>query len=309
MDNSQKENNFASAVVYCNNDADTIGVFIENLDKTLSDTFLKYEIIVVNDASNDNSVDVLRQYAAHREGKVITLLNMSYPQGMEASMDAGVDLAIGDFVFEFDYAQCDFSWDMLITIYRHSLKGYDIVNARVNEKPHWTSRLFYNLFNRYANLQHQIYSENFRVLSRRAINRVHSITQSIPYRKAAYANCGLAIDNLTYEPVSTPIRIKRSGRVDLAMNSLILFTDVAYRVTVTLSILMMIFTIGFGLYALIFRIFRHPVEGWATTIILISFGFFGLFLIMSMVIKYLQILVSLAFKKKEYLFESIEKLQ
>ena len=93
------------------------------------------------------------------------------------------------------------------------------------------------------------------------------------------------------------------------MDSLILFTDVAYRVTVGLAVIMAIIAAAFAIYALVYWFMSTPVEGWTTTIILIAFGFFGLFIILAMVIKYLQTLVSLSFRKKEYLYESIEKLQ
>ncbi len=304
-----KEKNFISAVVYCHNDATTLNGFIENLDKTLSENFLKYEIIVVNDSSTDESVNVLKQYATKKEEKIFTLLNMSHFQGIEASMNAGVDLSIGDFVYEFDQANSDFDWEMVMTIYRHSLKGYDIVSACANRQPRPASRLFYSIFNRYANLQYAITTESFRILSRRAINRIHSITQSIPYRKAAYANCGLSVDKLKYIPTRKTCSKKRSDQLKLAMDSLILFTDVAYRVTVGLAIIMAIITATFAIYALIYKIMSNPVEGWTTTIIFLAFGFFGLFIILAMVIKYLQTLVTLSFRKKEYLFESIEKIQ
>lgn len=306
---SYKEKNFASAVVYCYNDAATIGDFIEQLDKTLSNKFQHYEIIVVNDGSTDESVNIARKYAASKEEKIITLLNMSHYQGLEASMNAGVDLSIGDFVFEFDFAYADFDWEMLGNIYQHSLKGYDIVSACIDQKPRFISRLYYAIFNRYANLQHEIGIETFRVLSRRAINRIHSITQSIPYRKAAYANCGLSIDTLKYKPIGKVVRKPHADRANVAMDSLILFTDVAYRVTVGLAIIMAIVAAAFAIYALIYWLMSNPVEGWTTTIIFIAFGFFGLFIILAMVIKYLQTLVALSFRKKEYLFESIEKLQ
>ena len=42
-----KEKNFASAVVYLYNDEDRVYDFISGLDKSLSDNFVKYEIIVV----------------------------------------------------------------------------------------------------------------------------------------------------------------------------------------------------------------------------------------------------------------------
>lgn len=58
-----KEKNFVSAVVYCCNDADGIAYFIKGLDTVLFANFLKYEIIVVNDASNDNGPQLVKAYA------------------------------------------------------------------------------------------------------------------------------------------------------------------------------------------------------------------------------------------------------
>ena len=304
-----KEKNFVSAVVYCYNDEETIVDFIESLDKILANNFMKYEIIVTDDDSTDNSVNLIKKYSAHKEGKVISILNMSHYQGLESSMNAGVDLSIGDFVFEFDFAYADFDWDMLMEVYHHSLKGYDIVSAGINQKPRMASRLYYKLFNKYAHLQHKIGIETFRILSRRAINRIHSITETIPFRKVAYANCGLAIDHLKYIPVAKVVRKKHADRTNVAMDSLILFTDVAYRVTIYLSSFMALTTLAVSIYAVLAKIFSTPVEGWTTIIIFIAFGFFGLFMILAMVIKYLQTLVSLTFRKKTYLFESIEKLQ
>ena len=308
MENN-KENNFVSAVVYCHDDAPTLVSFVENLDKTLSNHFLKYEIIVVNDGSTDDSVNSLRQYASKKEEKNITLLNMSHYQGVEASMNAGVDLSIGDFVYEFDQAYVDFDWEMVMNIYHHSLKGYDIVSARTDQPSRLSSRLFYTIFNRYANLQYAIGTESFRILSRRAINRIHSISQSIPFRKAAYANCGLSITQITYTSTSTAKRKFHSDRTSVALDSIILFTDVAYRITVGLAIIMALATTTIAFYALIYKIMSNPVEGWATTVIFTAFGFSGLFIILAMVIKYLQMLVKLSSRKKDYLFESIEKLQ
>lgn len=308
-----KEKNFVSAVVYCCNDADCIAPFIQGLDSVLFANFLKYEIIVVNDASDDNSSQLIKEYA-HKvnEGSkehTITLLNMSYRQGLEASMNAGTNLAIGDFVFEFDSICDDFDMTLLMDVYFHSLKGYDIVSAKSAKKGRWTSRRYYHIFNKYARLQHSIGTETFRIISRRAINRIHSITQNIPYRKAAYANSGLAIDSLTYKPNKIIKKKRYDDSWKVAIESLLLYTDVPFRATIILALFMLVVSMAVGLYAVIYRLLSNPVEGWTTTIFFMSFGFSGLFIILAMIIRYMQTLVRLNFRKKDYLFESIEKLQ
>ncbi len=305
---TNKEKNFASAVVYCFNDTAYIGSFMRELDNFLASTFLKYEIIVVDDSSMDKSVEHIKQYVAHKEGLAVSILNMGFHQGLEASMNAGVNLAIGDFVFEFDSAYVDYDWKVVMDIYLHSLKGFDIVSARMDKKPRLTSRIFYRLFNYYARLQHEVGMETFRVLSRRAINRIHSITKTIPYRKAAYANCGLAVDTLIYKPICSSICKNKTGRMTLAVDSLILFTDVAYRTTLALACIMMLITLVMGIYAVVYKLMQNPVEGWTTTVGFIALGFCGLFVILAMVIKYLQTIVNLIFKRKDFLFESIVKL-
>ena len=308
-----KEKNFVSAVLYCCNDSDRIGEFIKNLDRVLSANFLKYEIIVVNDASEDESPKIIKDYAhvvnAGESEHTITVLNMSFRQGLEASMNAGLNLSIGDFVFEFDSVNDDYEWTMLMDVYRHSLTGYDIVSARSNNKPRFSSRMYYRLFNKYAHIQNSIGPESFRILSRRAINRIHSITQTIPYRKAAYANCGLAIDSLVYDPCRVVNKKRYDDRRIVAVESLLLFTDVPFRATMILAIFMFLISAAVGIYAVVYRLLRNPVEGWTTTIFFLSFGFSGLFIILAMVIRYMQTLVRLNFRKKDYLFESIEKLQ
>lgn len=308
-----KEKNFVSAVVYCCNRADSIGLFIKRLDEELSANFLKYEIVVVNDASDDESAVKVREYAhlvnQSEKEHTISILNMSFRQGLEASMNAGVNLAIGDFVFEFDSPKDDYDMSFLMNVYRHSLTGFDIVSARSASNGKWIARRYYRLFNKYAHLQHNIGPETFRILSRRAINRIHSITQSIPYRKAAYANSGLSTDLLTYEPIRQLKGRKNKDSWRVAIESLLLYTDVPFRATIILAVFMLVVSMAVGLYAVIYRLLRNPVEGWTTTIFFMSFGFSGLFIILAMIIRYMQTLVRLNFRKKDYLFESIEKLQ
>jgi dolichol-phosphate mannosyltransferase len=98
------------------------------------------------------------------------------------------------------------------------------------------------------------------------------------------------------------------NRTQLAVDALILFTDVGYRFAITMTFLMMLITVIVALYAVIVYVFQNPVEGWTPTILFLSFAFFGVFGILAVVIKYLSIIVELIFKKRQYVYESIQKL-
>lgn len=124
-----KEKNFVSLVAYLHNDSDRVTSFFQTMQKILQENFLKYEMIFVDDASEDDTVKKLRAAADGAKGGMIQIIRMSYFQGVEMAMNAGTDLSIGDFVFEFDSLTADYEPSLVMEVYRRSLEGYDIVSA------------------------------------------------------------------------------------------------------------------------------------------------------------------------------------
>ena len=114
---SNKEKNFMSAVVYVHNNEKEIGEFLEKINGELNKNFEKYEIICVNDSSTDKSSEEIKKVADSISGTIVSIINMSYYQGIELSMNAGVDLAIGDFVYEFDNINIDYNLDVIMKVF------------------------------------------------------------------------------------------------------------------------------------------------------------------------------------------------
>ena len=309
---NEKEKNFVSAVIYIYNAEDRIGKFLETIVRVMEGNFEHSEIICVNDYSSDNSISVVKDISEKVTNTNVTVVNMSYFHGLELAMNAGVDLAIGDFVFEFDNTRLDFSDDVVMQVYNRSLEGYDIVSASANKKDKFTSRMFYNIFDRFADQSYKMATESFRILSRRVINRISSMNKTIPYRKAVYANSGLRTDSIKYAISNTEYSVndkrEKSYWKNLAIDSLLLFTEFGYKFSMSMTFAMMFISIFMVLYSIITYIVYHPVEGWTTTILFLSFAFFGLFAILTIIIKYLQLIVNVVYKRKHYSFESVEKL-
>lgn len=306
-----KEKNFVSAVAYMHNFTSGVHEFLGSLLNTLNDNFENYEVILVDDHSSDGTSQTIKDFCSDSNDSSITLVSLGHYHGVEFAMRAGVDLAIGDFVFEFDSPSVGLSQDLIMKLYYKALEGFDIVSAAPS-KQRLSSRLFYFVFNGLADMDTTIGTETLRIVSRRAINRVAGSSRSIPYRKAAYANCGLPQVVLAYEAEEKPghghEKEEQRFRGDLATDSLVLFTHVGYNIARGLSVLMMVFTLAIALYSLLVYFNNGAIAGWTTTILFLSFAFFCLFGILSIVVKYLQIIVDLVFKKKDYSFESIERL-
>ncbi len=307
--NREKESNFASAVFYLHNNEGQITPFLERVWAELEQHFKQFEIIAVNDASQDGSVEEIRRFMAQKDRAMpLTIVNMSLYQGVELCMNAGLDLSIGDFIFEFDSLSLCYPEGQIFDAYRNALTGYDIVSVRPRRGRSLTSRLFYGIFNRSSGSNYKIGTDIFRVLSRRALNRVHAISATPAYRKAAYAASGLKLCAIEL-PSSAGADANQPLRFSLAMNSLVLYTDVGYRVCAGISLLMLLCTLAELVYTLvIFLGGGHPIEGWTTTMLVLSVGFFGVFLILSLVLKYLSLVVDLIFRQQKYLVEGIEKL-
>lgn len=309
---TNKEKNFISAVVYVHNNENHISAFFDRLVNILEENFEKYEIICVNDHSTDTSIIEIKKLSLNMSG-VLTIVNLSFYQGIELAMNAGIDLAIGDFVYEFDNIIMDYPEDMIMKIYRRTLEGYDIVSVGPQSVKRSSSKIFYSIYNKFSKTNYKIQTEIFRIISRRAINRVHAMSKTIPYRKAFYANCGLKADILTYSNKNIKdlrhTQIIKENRKDMAISSIILFTDAAYRFSITLALIMMVVTIVNAAYTIVIFLGNvKPVEGWTTTMLFLSFAFFGMFAISAILIKYLSIIIDLVFRNQRYIVESIEKI-
>lgn len=306
-----KENNFISAVVYMRNDESRVDGFLSMINKQLSDNFNKCEIIIVNDNSRDNSVQKVKAFAAKTQSTPVTIINMSLHQGIEMCMNAGLDLSIGDFIIEFDTMETGYDEQLIMQGYKQALTGLDIVCVSPIKNRSVKSKLFYGLFNKSINSSYKVQTDIFRVLSRRAINRVHAISQSMPYRKAAYATSGLKMTTIF---VDFTLNKNATPRFSLALDALAMYTNAAYRLSLGISGIMLLATvleIAYTIYTYVnFTFFNgiQVVEGWTTTMLVMSGGFFGIFLIFSIVIKYLSLIVDLIFKQQKYLVEGIEKL-
>ncbi|RHB05469.1 glycosyltransferase [Coprobacillus sp. AM42-12AC] len=304
---SNKEKNYVSSVVYVHNNEKNIKDFINKINNVLNNTFEKYEIIFVNDASTDKTREIISEESKLITTGIVTTINMSFLQGVETAMNAGIDLAIGDFVFEFDSIELDYDLSLITDIYFKSLEGYDIVSAVPNNVK-MTSKMFYKVFNKYANMENQLRTERFKIISRRGINRVDSMNVKIPYRKAVYANCGLKQTFIQYKiSPSSQGKSTIKDRRELAIDSLLLFTDIGYRISIFMSTIMLLFSVFVAIYSIFIFVNGNPVAGWTTTMLFLSFAFFGLFSLLTILIKYTQLLLNLQFTKQDYIIEGIEK--
>ena len=266
-----KDNNFISAVVYLHNDGARAVEFCRTVAAELDANFKQYELVVVDDACTDDTVKQLRAWGREQDAP-LTILHMSIYHGLEDAMNAGLDAAIGDYVYEFDSTELCYAPTLIMQAYRAALDGSDIVSV-CPRTVRGGSSLFYKVFNAHSQSAYRLRTDAF---------------------------------DLEFDGQLT---VKQKGRFNLALDSLTLYTNFGFKASVTVTLCMMALALAELIYTLVIFATGHPVEGWTTTMFVITVGFAGLFAVLTIVVKYLSLLLNLTFRQQKYLVESIEKLQ
>ena len=89
------EKGLVSVIVPCYNAEKYIGRF---LDSILGQTYKKIQLIVVDDGSTDNTVNILKQYEKNMEKKDIKyiIIQQSKNQGQAAAVNEGLKFVKGE---------------------------------------------------------------------------------------------------------------------------------------------------------------------------------------------------------------------
>lgn len=313
MKSNKREKKFVSLVVYLHNVQNDVISFFENIVPVFEERFEQFEIVCVDDGCTDTTIGVLKEYFENKKiSAMVNIVHMSFFHGLESSMNAGRDLAIGDFIYEFDNIYVDYSTDILWEAYEKVLEGNDIVGVGATEASSLSSKLFYRIYNKTSKGRGKIGPESFRILSRRAVNRVKSVGQYIPYRKAMYANCGLHTSSISYRTEEKKKKSSNTGtgeRAALALDSFVYFTNALERFSAIICGVFLCISIGMGVYIIKDYVSGITVvEGWLSTMGFLSVGFFGVFALLTIILKYLSVMLNLIFKQQRYLIADIEKV-
>ena len=90
------QNMVVSVIVPCLNEEESLPLFYEKIKEVFNDSQYKYELILVNDGSRDNTLNVMKELA--KKDSNVTYLSFSRNFGKEAAMYAGLSNAKGDYI-------------------------------------------------------------------------------------------------------------------------------------------------------------------------------------------------------------------
>jgi len=266
---------FTSIVLPAHNEAASIEMAIETISTALASCSPKWEIVIVDDGSNDHTFDELQRLAG-RDSRV-RAIQFSRNFGKEAAILAGLRYARGDVVITMD-ADLQHPPDLIPQMLQSWSEGAMVVNAvkRSRSTDSILARVRANLFNHLISSLGGIDmhdASDFKLLDRVVVDK---IAGSLPERERFYR--GLT-DWVGYRSVSLQFdvndRVGGEGKwsilklAELALTALVSFTSAPLRIVTLLGIATLILGFFIGADAVISWARGEAVTGFATVIITI----------------------------------------
>lgn len=87
-----------SVVIPAYNEASTIHLILNKVLQVELISNLELEIVIVDDCSNDGTIEVIQKYIAQNQTNVISLFRHEYNQGKGAALHTGISMVTGNYV-------------------------------------------------------------------------------------------------------------------------------------------------------------------------------------------------------------------
>ncbi len=291
---------------------DDLLTFLATVERVFSSHFENYQYIIVDNHSGEDLRHHIQDYFADGLNGELSIIHLSWKHNIEDAMRAGIELSIGDLIYEFDNLVIDYDQNLILQAYEECISGYDMVTVTSKGHRKQSSRVFYKILEIFSRDLHLI-SETFRIVTRRMINMSSRNKEVFSYRKANYHFTGLKGKMLHYRPASnqkSPKDTSLISRLSLAGNILIYYSSIGTMISLILSLFFLLFSVLVGVYVIIsFIIYKNIQEGWSSIMLFLSLSFSGLFGILAIISKYLEVLLKENKSIAPYTFQSIEKIE
>jgi len=289
----EREVPLVSCVIPAFNEAVNLPALLNELMTVLPTLSPRFEVVVVDDGSQDNTAAVVSEWTLHWP---LRLLCLSRNFGKEAALRAGLDHAHGDAVILMD-ADGQHPPALLPALFERWLAGFDNVVAMREHRgadSGWrrvSTRVFYALLGRIASVPIEDGAGDFRLMSRTVVQALRQMPEQPRFMKGQYGWVGFSVARVPYTP-----RRRNGGQTTFAWRSLLslarvgvlCFSDVPLRVWTGIGACVSLASVSYGAFLLMRTlIWGHEIPGWTTVVVsvlvlgglqLLSIGLLGEYL-------------------------------
>ncbi len=265
-----------SVVVPVYNEQEVLPEFHRELAKAMRSLAEPFEIIYVDDGSEDRSLDILRSLAAAEPA--VRGVRLSRNFGHQVALSAGLDLAEGQAVITLD-ADLQDPPALIPELIARWREGAQVVLARRRRRrgegllKRVSSRLFYRLLRRLSGLPLPLDVGDYRLLDREVCRWLRCLPERHRYLRGLIGWAGFRQAEVSFDR-----QARRAGRskyppgrmLRLALDGLTSFSVAPLRAASGLGALVTAGGLAYLLYVLHRRLIAGAtVEGWASIVSLL----------------------------------------
>jgi glycosyltransferase involved in cell wall biosynthesis len=299
-----------SVVVSVYNEEKSLEIFWNETERHLRELDVKYEVIFVNDGSNDRSKDILRKISLNN--KNIKVISFSKNFGHEAAMIAGIDYSRGDAVICMD-ADLQHPPSKIGEMAQKCREGYEVVTMmrKANEDADLikkaTSYLFYRILNMLSVVQLEPNASDFFLVSRKVANVIKDgFLERARFLRGLIQVVGFRMTSIEF---SSSRRVAGETKYSLwklfvfSVTAIVAFSNIPLRLGIFFGVLVGFLSIMVGVYSVVMKAMGYVITGYTTIVVLISFLMAVQFFILGIIGEYIGFIFNESKKRPIYIVE------
>lgn len=285
---------YLSIVIPAYNEEDNIQALYEKLSFECKKIDQDYEIIFVDDGSDDSTFKLLCELQS--QDSSVKIIKLSRNHGHQLALSAGIDNASGEYTITMD---SDFQHppEMIPQFLEEGKKGFDIVTGvkEYTEKRGFLKNIlatvYYWFFRKITKINVEPNASDFRLFSKRALTVIKDMRERERYLRGMAEWIGFRHKKIYYvcpERYAGKPKYTISKLAKLASYGILSFSAFPIRVSTYLGIGILLFNILLILFAIIaWTISKEILPNYTLIIILLLFLFSWLFIALGMVGEYI----------------------
>ncbi|MCT4630683.1 glycosyltransferase family 2 protein [Winogradskyella sp.] len=266
--------NDISVVVPVYNEYENLPELYKRVKNTVSSITDKYQIIFVNDGSNDDSLSRILSFAENNPK--VFYLDLSRNFGHQIAVTAGLEYCNADCTVIIDSDLQD-PPELIFELYSKYREGFDVVYAKRKKREgdtfikKFTAKLYYRLLKRWVSFEIPLDAGDYRLISNKVVSAVNQMPEQNKFLRAQIAWLGLKQAYVLFDR-----EIRKHGKSGysygkmfrLAFDGITGFSDKPLLLVSRLGFVISIFSFLVIIYAIFAHyIFKQTITGWTSLII------------------------------------------
>ena len=238
-----------------------------------------YEIIVVNDGSKDNTLEILEEIA--QKDKNVKVISFSRNFGHQAAVTAGLKNVTGDAIVIID-ADLQDPPELIPDMLKLWEEGNEVIYAKRKTRKGesafklLTAKMFYNTLNALSDVEIPKDTGDFRLVDRKVVDTINQMPEHNKFLRGLFSWVGYKQVPFEYErqeryagKTKYPLR----KMIKLASDGIISFSTKPLKMVGTLGIISIVISILILIYALLSYVFKlnNLSPGWTSIMVAITF--------------------------------------